>query len=72
LQAAGLNTLLHMQYPAGGDPFMTQIMSLFKLHWAFCLVLTKQPWDDQKQVSDGLQSMISQGMPYKYICPLPE
>ncbi len=69
LHAAGLNTLLHMQYPAGGEPFMTRIMSLFKLHWAFCLVLSKKPWDNQKQITAGLQSMISQGLPFKYTCP---
>lgn len=68
LQATGLNTLLHMQYPAGGDPFMTRIMSLCKLHWAFCLILTKQRWDDQKQVADGLQIMIGQGLPFKINC----
>jgi len=68
LKAAGLNTLLHMQYPAGGDPFMTKVMSLFKLHWAFCLILTKKRWDDQKQVADGLQNMISQGLPFKINC----
>ncbi|MBP1762179.1 MAG: class SAM-dependent methyltransferase [Firmicutes bacterium] len=68
LQAAGLNTLLHMQYPAGGEPFMTKIMSLCKLHWAFCLILTKKLWDDQKQVADGLQNRIGEGLPFKFNC----
>jgi ubiquinone/menaquinone biosynthesis C-methylase UbiE len=68
LHEAGLNPLLHMQYPAGGDPFMTRIMSLFKLHWAFCLILTRNLWDDHKQVTDRLQNRIGEGLPYKFHC----
>jgi hypothetical protein len=57
-----------MQYPAGGDPFMTRIMSLFKLHWAFCLILSKKNWDDQKQITVSLQNRIGEGLPFKFYC----
>lgn len=65
LNAAGIHTLLHMQYPAGGPPFMMRYMSLLKLHWSFSMILTKGKWGDQEQVADRLRKTIGQGLPFK-------
>lgn len=64
LSANGLFPLVHLRYPAG-EPYMTKIMPLIGLNWAFSLVLRHSNQTNDAEIAGELREEISAGLPFK-------
>lgn len=65
LSAQGLHPLVHLRYPAG-EPYMTKIMPLIGLNWAFSLILCRSDHNDKNEIANELKKQIKAGLPFKF------
>lgn len=65
LRALDLIPLLHIRYPAG-EPYMTKIMPMIGLNWAFSMVLRGGSQANNKEIGRELKKAIASGLPFKY------
>lgn len=66
LQQKGIDTLMHLRYPAGGN-FMIRILPLLGLSWAFSMVLAK-PSDRNAVIKKSLMQEVQKTMPFSCKC----
>ena len=64
LSVWGLYPLVHLRYPAG-EPYMTKIMPLIGLNWAFSLILRPSNQVNNIEIAVALREQISAGLPFK-------
>ena len=64
LNSAGLNTLVHLRYPAG-DPLMLKVLPYLGLNWSFGLVLRKGKHPEDNRWSSELHDKFKSGLPFK-------
>ncbi len=65
LYALGLQPLVHMRYPAG-EPYMTKIMPLIGLNWAFSLILRRSDHDKNHELARELKKQFKAGLRFKF------
>jgi len=65
LQKIGLHPMVHLRYPAG-EPYMTKIMPLIGLYWAFSMVISPQAPEANEAGSYRLKRVIKKEMPFRF------
>lgn len=65
LSDQGLHSMVHFRYPAG-EPYMTKIMPLIGLNWAFSLILRRSDLDNNHELARELKKQIRAGLPFKF------
>jgi len=65
LKEVGLHPIVHLRYPAG-EPYMTKIMPLIGLCWAFSMIISPQPPEVNEAGSYRLKRVIKKEMPFRF------
>jgi hypothetical protein len=65
LARIGIRPLVHMRYPAGGKPFVTKIMGMIGISWAYSMILYRDEKQDYKNIEREVKASIKQQLPFK-------
>jgi SAM-dependent methyltransferase len=65
LAQVGVKPLLHMRYPAGGKPFITKLMGIVGISWAYGMVLYRDEGQDYNHIQKEVKAYIKNRLPFK-------